>query len=131
MENELQPITFEYHQLTQEEIGSNISIPNKEGSFDIYGDIYTFEDLYSVLEDLSVNYQDLLDEKHYLEGEIDDLQDEIDYLEEKIESFEISENGYIQQIENYKNDNDFPICTFFIIIIISYYIFYKILSKNK
>lgn len=81
---------------TKEELGGNIDIPNKEGTLDHYTDINTYEELYSVLEDLSFEYRRLLEEYGSLEQsyeesmeekdrEIEALKDEIEYSSSNIE----------------------------------------------
>lgn len=124
---------LEYKPLTREEIGTEISIPNREGKWDTYANIDTFEKLYSVLEDLSVEYNDLLEEKWTLEGRVDELKEENEELRDQIHSFE-NEEEY-QTEEKYsngadKNSNIIGILITIIICLIIYIIILKDKSKN-
>lgn len=94
---------MEVYYPTKEEIGGEIQIPNREGSYDCYTDINTYEELYSVLEDLSIEYSKLLEEYNSMEGnyqeklrdkniKIEDLNDEIEYQKVKAKN---SDNNII------------------------------------
>jgi len=88
--------SIEIYHPTKEELKGEISIPNREGEQDTYSEINTYEELYSVLEDLSYEYTKLLEEYnsmensyheeiHQNEQKIEDLEEELD-LEEKLEN---------------------------------------------
>lgn len=68
-----------------QELDGEVSIPNSNGEMDKYSDIYSVDDLYSVLEDLSTSYNSLLEKYNSLENdnmenykEIEDLKSELD-----------------------------------------------------
>lgn len=71
---------------TKEELGGEISIPNINGSWDQYTDIDTYEKLYSVLEELSVEYKDLLEKYNNSEQECEELNKELEELKLELEN---------------------------------------------
>lgn len=77
---------LEYHKLTKEEIGGEIDIPNREGSYDNYENINTYEDLYEVLEDLSIKYKQLLEEYNSLNDDYEELYNELEEYKEEYEN---------------------------------------------
>lgn len=80
---------------TKEDLKGEIDIPNREGSRDTYTDINTYEDLYGVLEDLSFNYNQLLEEYYEMEDNyketIEEKNREIEELNIEIENMEMTE----------------------------------------
>lgn len=84
----------EMYQPTKEELGGKINIPNRDGTLDHYTDINTYEDLYSVLEDLSFEYRCLLNEYNSLEknyqDDIEEKNKEIQLLKDEIEYSNLS-----------------------------------------
>lgn len=89
---------------TKEDLKGEIDIPNREGSRDTYTDINTYEDLYSVLEDLSFNYNKLLEEYYEMEDNyketIEEKNREIEELKIEIENIEITEKETINNESN-------------------------------
>lgn len=79
-------LTLVPHTVTKEELGGEISIPNEKGEMDKYSNIDTYEDLYSVLEDLSYNYQQLLEEYNSAQSNIEELNAKISELEYELEN---------------------------------------------
>lgn len=112
-------------------IDGDVQIPNKEGYWDRYTDIYTYDSLYSVLEDLSVSYQELLRDYNYdektieeLGSEIKDKEDEISDLKQTIKELNIEKN-------NKEHDNSlYYILGAGAIIFIIYYIKELITSRR-
>lgn len=92
------------------EIDGEISIPNKDGGVNHYSEIYTYDELYSVLEDLSSEYIELLEEynssKTNYEEEIKKQKEEIKELKNKNEE------------QTFQIKNDSSIITVIIIVII-------------
>lgn len=74
------------HKVTKEELGGEISIPNRDGEYDTYTDVDTYEDLYSVLEDLSVDYGQLLEEYNSAQSDIEELNLEIQNLKDELKN---------------------------------------------
>lgn len=85
---------IEIYYPTKEELGGEIQIPNKEGTYDHYTNINTYEDLYSVLEDLSVEYTRLLEDYNSMESsyqsELHDKNIEIEELKTELDNNKIA-----------------------------------------
>lgn len=115
--------SLQLHYPTKEELGGRIAIPNREGGYDRYTDINTYEDLYSVLEDLSAEYNRLLEEYHSTERNYQELLKEAqrDY-EELLMETQNSE-------EKVESDNEINISIVIIGIIITIAILYYISKK--
>lgn len=121
---------LEYKPLTREEIGTEISIPNRDGEWDTYANINTFEDLYSVLEDLSVDYKYILEQKWNLEGKVEELEEENENLRDQIHTFENGE-GYEAEESYFKEANKSHNFVGILISIIICLIIYIIILKSR
>lgn len=88
---------IEFKILTQEEIGSTISYTDRTSRETLhYTNIYTFEDLYSVFEDLDYDYERALEEIDSLNYEIkENREDYSNKLEEICEELNIDKNDDI------------------------------------
>lgn len=116
---------LEIYYPTKEELGGNISIPNRKGGTDEYIEIDTYEKLYSVLEDLGVEYRQLLEEYKSLESNYEELKKELANKEEEMKYLEEQS----KTIGN--NETDYWV-SFFFILGIAIYVSYNIgLYKNK
>lgn len=87
---------------TKEELEGIIKIPNKDGGVDTYTEINTYEDLYSVLEDLSYEYNRLLEDYHSSERNYEDLAIELQNKNEEVIQLQEELKGLTQA--NTKSD---------------------------
>lgn len=114
---------IELYHPTKEELGGEIQIPNKEGTYDNYTNINTYEDLYSVLEDLSVEYIQLLEEYKSMEsnyqGELYDKNIEIEELKAELDNKKIAT----------KNESNNVITIIITIIVVGIVILYSYSKK--
>lgn len=115
---------------TKEDLGGYIKIPNREGNQDHYTDINTYEELYSVLEDLSMSYKDLLEEYNYLEDEYSSLYKELNDKEEEYKNLEEKLTGTQNRLYNKENETKSFWSLIYISIIIAL-IIYLYNLKNK
>ena len=108
---------IEYHMVTKEELNGEIQIPNKDGGWDTYSNIDTYESLYSVLEDLSISYNDLLEEYNYSQTTIAEQSSEIRNLEEEIDDLEKQLQKKQIEISNLNDSDDWKLLIVPIIIL--------------
>lgn len=123
---------IELYTPTKEELGGEISIPNRNGSQDHYTDIDTYEELYSVLEELSFEYRELLEEYYEMEDNYKEISSSIE--ENNLSYEELTEmlDSTEQQITTLKNEQSYILTVFIIVLGITIYISYnKGLNKNK
>lgn len=115
---------------TKEELGGYIKIPNREGNQDHYTDINTYEELYSVLEDLSMSYKDLLEEYNDLEHDYSELYNELSNKNEENKNLGEELEGIQNRLYNKEHEaEDFWTYIYISVIIgLSIYIYY---IKNK
>ena len=109
---------------TKEELGGKISIPNREGGDDNYTEIYTYEELYSVLEDLSIEYRSLLEEYHSAEQ---NYQEQLKELQRDYDELLIQTENLEEQSDN----NNLATITIIVIGIIAVIVVLYNVSKMR
>lgn len=92
-----------------QDLDGEVKIPNSDGEMDRYTDIYSVDDLYSVLEDLSTSYNSLLKEYNSLENDNMESNKEIEKLKEELDTY---------KQDNVKNSNSTVLIIFICIGII-------------
>ena len=92
-----------------QDLDGEVKIPNSDVEMDRYTDIYSVDDLYSVLEDLSTSYNSLLKEYNSLENDNMESNKEIEKLKEELDTY---------KQDNVKNSNSTVLIIFVCIGII-------------
>nr|DAZ62890.1 MAG TPA: hypothetical protein [Caudoviricetes sp.] len=92
-----------------QDLDGEVKIPNSDGQTDIYTDIYSVDELYSVLEDLSQSYNSLFEKYNSLENDNMESNKEIEKLKEELDTY---------KQDNVKNSNSTVLIIFVCIGII-------------
>lgn len=110
-------------------IVNSITVETRENGEKIHYEVNTFNELYSIVEDFTIEYDDLLEENGSLERTIEELNDELEQKEEEISQLKEENSGYINRLHS--NDDNWKLIIISIVIFGIPFLIYYIIDNKR